>query len=407
MSWFERRNHRLLFLSVLALGLGVFFYWTRSIVNPLLIALLVAYVLDPVVAFLERRRVQRVWSVSGIYVAAALVLVPLGWLGVSAAFYSADELIRDLRADYYPRLVEFLTPRLVRLQERFGDDPEVRGYLDRALARLKEPATAQGLITSATEWGALAARQLLSWVGRGVNLATVLVLVPIYAFFLLLNWRGLLAAVRDHLPGLHRERVLGICRQIDRAISAFFRGRLIIALVKGVLTVLGLWLVGVRFAPLIGMSAGVLSVVPFLGPVVGFLPAATLAILDHPESWPTYTLGVLAVFVAVEVIEGAILTPFILGSEVGIHPLTLILGLMIGGELLGLFGLLVAVPLISVCKILGKEFVLPPLRALAAERDPRTADQEWVQKEETRYRRREAPPGGTGGTPAGRQDGAS
>ncbi len=366
-----------------------------EVVNPLLIGLLCAYVLNPAVEVLERRGVRRDAAVTGLFSlvlgAAALVL---GTVALKAAD-SFDDLRRIVAGE---RLLDPNHPADVRRIVEAGDRVRPAGDL-RFVDEDGDGARRVGLAEKATEalvdqlGGRVSradviqlARTYQSQAGQVLGAAAELgegfraslgklglffgyvLLVPIYTFFLLQYFSGLRDGVRDHLPGAYRARIVDIARKIDRQVAAFFRGKLILALLKGVVTWLGLWIAGVPFAALIGLGAGLLSVLPLIGPLLG----GSLALLlcwDAPEGFATRAAWVLGAFAVAEAVE-AVAQPVILGREVGLSPLVLILSLFVFGKLLGLFGVLLAVPIACAAKILIVELVLPEVEALAQEPGP-------------------------------------
>jgi len=226
----------------------------------------------------------------------------------------------------------------------------------------------EGQASSLSDWGVRLShglRRSLSELGQFVS---YVLLVPLYTFFLLQSFPHLRDAVRDHLPATTRPQIVTIAQEIDRQVAAFFRGKLLLALLKGVATWVGLWLAGVPFAFFIGMGAGLLSVVPLLGPLVGGALAVVLS-YEGPDGFALRLLWVALAFGAAEVVE-AVAQPLILGREVGLSPLALILSFFVFGELFGLFGLLLAVPIASAVKTLFNHLVLPELRALAGADPP-------------------------------------
>ncbi|MFC1705979.1 AI-2E family transporter [Planctomycetota bacterium] len=459
---FQGRRMRIIFLVAVLGVLLAAAYRLRSVLNPLLIALLVAYVTDPAVRLLEHRaRMPRVAAILLFFLTCGGVLGGVGaylygrttqglnqivtkasggWQLVSPEEAqlppegaAAPENGRDEPGDddsglpdepeghagtgedptpaeprgpvYRNDLVVEMGPNVAYLDinadgmrdeqeplfERDGVgrlvlDADARragwrhtpGLFDRikedVLSRYKQldraaVETVVERIKENTSALTSAAASFWGWVSEQIfgGLLTAfsyLVLVPIYAFFLLHGFPGLVSKVEELLPGRNRDRIVPIVRKIDRACAAFFRGRLLIALCKGLLTWLGLWLVGVDFALFIGFVAGALSIIPFLGPVIGFALSAFFSY--SPVGWGTTIVGTLIIFCIVEVLE-AIANPFVLGLEVGLHPMTIIICLFAFGELFGLFGLLLAIPMGAIAKILTQEFVLPELRTLAAE----------------------------------------
>ncbi|MEM7262450.1 MAG: AI-2E family transporter, partial [Planctomycetota bacterium] len=151
-------------------------------------------------------------------------------------------------------------------------------------------------------------------------------------------------------------------------LAAFFRGRLTVCLVKGVLTSIGLLLFGVPLAIPIGLAAGFLSLLPYVGIYLTLVPAMLLSWFDAGSLGTL--IGIVAFYGAIEALEGLVLIPKLLGREVGLHPLTIIVTLLVFGKLFGLVGVLLSVPLAAIAKILADEFVMPLIRDLADIDDP-------------------------------------
>jgi len=406
----RRRSVRWLVVTAAAAAfLGLAFY-LREVFNPFLVALLLAYMLDPVVEALERRGFSRQKAVVGLF--AAVLLATSGVLTlvtVKAAVY-VEELVfaiagerrldpeepRDaalIKAFEHPGEVSsdslaLLVSKNVRRDERGyfldrDDDGERRVGLaeewSRALATNLAGAVDADDLQRLADAARSHASQILSAgseVSQGLRRSvqrirtffSYLLLVPLYTFFLLQSFPALRDAVRDHLPGAYRARVVTIAAQIDREVAAFFRGRLILALAKGVVTWIGFAIIGVPFSFFVGMGAGLLSVVPFLGPITG--GGAAVALSFSPEGWLLQVVLILVVLAVAEVVE-AVGQPVVLGREVGLDPLVLLLSFFVFGELFGLFGVLLAVPIASVVKVLFRELLLPEIEALAREPGPR------------------------------------
>ena len=380
-------------LGVLALLCG---YWLRTIFNPLLVAALIAYVLNPLVNWMERKRIKRTAAILMIYgVALVLVLAALGTAipitynqvqqfasGLVGEPYrdldenrrrDADEPFTDENFNrkydpgYLDRTVAFVRKCVAGWNARHADKPYLQFNLANILERVR-PVLRKHLSQIARQAG-----NWSSWLfARSTSVAlgmwafvSVFLLIPIYTFFLLRGMNDIREAVYAHLPGPYRARAIDVLQKIHLAASSFFRGRLIICACVALLTAVGLMLCGVRFSILIGVVVGIGSLIPFVGVIIGLVPACLFAYLDHGL---LNVAGVIVTFSMVQAIEGFVLTPVILGKETALHPITLIVSVFVGGHVFGLFGVLLAVPLASTLKILAQEFVLPTLRELARER---------------------------------------
>jgi len=397
------RTARIIRISALvALGvvLLVCAYWLRAIFNPLLVAALIAYVLSPVVDWMERKGMSRTGAIAILYGLFALMIVgpaslgftmtynqvsQLGWAVTGEPFvdsskngrYDPGEPFTDENGNnrydfgYLDRLIDWSRDHLDRWNVKHEQEAEMQINFSNLLQRLKSGLRGNlaRIGTTGLDVSKQLARGATKGIGRAIGFATALLLIPIYAFFLLRGINDIRDAVYAHIPGRYRERTVDVLGKIHRAASSFFRGRLIICICVGALTALGLMICRVRFSILIGLLVGFGSIIPFVGVIAGLVPACLFGYLDH--GWASL-IGVIVVFSVVQTLEGFVLTPWILGKEVELHPITLIVCVFVGGEVLGLFGVLLAVPLTCVLKILGQEFVLPQVRILAEERAGRT-----------------------------------
>jgi predicted PurR-regulated permease PerM len=177
--------------------------------------------------------------------------------------------------------------------------------------------------------------------------------IPILAFYLLADFDEILRRSADWIPPRHRAYVVEKGRTANRLISGFLRGQLTVAAVLGVLYAVGFSAIGIDLAVGVGLLGGALSLVPYLGGAVAVLASSVLAILEFGFDW--HLAAVLGWYVAVQTFEGFLLTPRIVGESVGLHPGVVIVALLIGGDLFGFLGLLVAVPLAAVVKVFVDE----------------------------------------------------
>jgi predicted PurR-regulated permease PerM len=169
---------------------------------------------------------------------------------------------------------------------------------------------------------------VISFISSLFNLITILLLIPIYTFFLMLEMDNITAAIKRYIPAAYKEQILDIMGRINEAVSGFFRGRLIICIIIGAVTWLGLFICGVRFSGLIAVATGVSILVPLLWIPLGLGPALLLAYMDFGFAWPFFC--VFIIFVLAQVLE-AILQPLIIGKYAGLHPITLILSMFLFG----------------------------------------------------------------------------
>ena len=199
-----------------------------------------------------------------------------------------------------------------------------------------------------------AAFKVMDVISRGgmavVALVTNLVLIPVVTFYLLRDWDLLIRAIRDLLPRSIESEICHIASDVDKVLSAFFRGQLMVMIALGLIYTIGLSLLGIEFASLIGMGAGLLSIVPYLGSIVGVLVAAVAAIFQFQDVF--HLVMVLLVFGVGQSAEGMYLTPKLVGDQIGLHPVTVIFAVLAGGQLFGFLGILLALPVAAVLNVL-------------------------------------------------------
>ena len=330
--------HRLWLLSVLLFS-GWLLYLLSPILTPFVISALLAYLGDPLADRLEARGIKRTLAVALVFSVLFVLLLLLLLLLIPRIEAQISQLLQKL-----PGYLEWLRgTALPYLQSILPGDAE---GLDLNLLQ-------ETLRKHWREAGGLAATLWTSVSGSGVALLGLLaniVLVPVLTFYLLRDWDRLVAGVRKLLPRRSEPTVSRLAAEADEVLGAFLRGQLMVMFALGIIYTTGLWLVGLELALLIGMSAGLVSFVPYLGLIVGILIAGVASILqvkgigDLP--W------VILVFVVGQVLEGTLLTPHLVGERIGLHPVAVIFAVLAGGQLYGFFGILLALPVAAVVMVL-------------------------------------------------------
>jgi len=331
-------NHNAWWLLWLAAGAWLV-YLLSPILTPFVVAALLAYLGDPLVDRLEARRLPRSVAVSvvftvilGLMVLALLVLVPRVESQVSKLVIKLPVYLEWMKENLLPHLAAILPEDALqldseRLREALADHWSQAGGL---LAGVWFSVSASGLA-------------LLGWLAN-------LVLIPVLTFYLLRDWDVLMAAIQTLLPRGSAAVWTRLARESDEVLGAFLRGQVLVMFALGVIYTTGLWLVGLDFALLIGMVAGLVSFVPYLGLVVGILIAGVAAVLQFKGFGELP--AVAAVFIVGQLLEGTVLTPRLVGERIGLHPVAVIFAVMAGGQLYGFFGILLALPVAAVAIVL-------------------------------------------------------
>jgi len=209
------------------------------------------------------------------------------------------------------------------------------------------------LVADWQQTGDLMKRLLGSITRSGLALAvwlTNLVLIPVVTFYLLRDWDLMMAKIHRLLPRNIEGRVSTWATECDEVLGAFVKGQLVVMMALGAIYAVGLWLVGLKLALLIGMIAGLASIVPYMGFIIGFGAAAVAAIMQFQD--PTMLLWVGAVFAVGQALEGMLLTPLLVGDRIGLHPVAVIFAIMAGGQPAGFVGVLLALPVAAVIMVL-------------------------------------------------------
>ncbi|MFT7542135.1 MAG: putative PurR-regulated permease PerM, partial [Gammaproteobacteria bacterium] len=404
------RNKRNLVLA----GLGLLFLWMgwsiRAVVNPLVIGYLLAFILHPLVERVQLLGFSRRSAVNQVFLSGFVLAV---LISVGLAFQSAalvTELIEGkpvvstlVEVEVDPTKASFET---LLVDDVGGDevsdagtDPSnaavedwlesLQGRVDKFMLRVNgwfgtewqlEVLKFDDLEKLSQDWvkdnkeeglsfGVWLFKQsmvfLQDFVGGMFALVGLLFLVPLYCYYLLFELERLHRFLARYIPKADRQRLSTVGREIGEVIAAFFRGRLSVCLIKGLLLSLGLFIAGVDYALLFGILSGFLSLIPFVGAAIGFLMAFVFAVVGHGVLEGLVRTGI--VYFVVEIIEGYVLVPRILGESLGLHPLVVIFAIFAGGAAFGTLGIVLALPLTAALVILVRELVLPAMQRMADE----------------------------------------
>ncbi len=326
-------------LGAILLGLGILLVLLGPVLAPFAFAALLAYLGDPLVDKLQARGVSRSVAVAIVFACMiiAMLLVPLILIPL------IEDQISTL-VEKLPQYIGWVRERLMPLLvERFGVDPEVFST-DRIIAMAKDHwRQAGGIAATVIAWGSKSGLAVIGWLMN-------LLLIPVVTFYFLRDWDGMLLRVRELLPRHMEPRVVQIARESDVVLSAFLRGQLAVMLALGMIYSIGLWMAGLKLAFLIGMGAGLLSFVPYLGGVLGIGAAVIAALVEHRDV--IHVVYVLMVFGVGQTLEGFVLTPWLVGDRIGLHPVAVIFAILAGGQLFGFVGVLLALPVAAVLMVI-------------------------------------------------------
>jgi len=320
-----------------------------GLLGPFLLALVVAYVLSPLVARLEHRRVPRGLAILLVALPPVIAVVVLLLLAGPQVWNQAVAIV-DATPRFATTLLDFLAGLRTRVEGLPFLTAEQRNWLhDLDASQLASilQQNADGILQSIANGGLAFLHQL----GTVVGFLGYLVVTPVVAFYLLRDWRPLLTFLEDLIPAARREPVVAFIEEYDRSLGRFIRGQLLEATLVGVLTGVGLAVLGVPGALVLGVIAGLCNLVPYIGMVISLVPALVVA-LTMPSALDGL-LRVGGVFLVVQFLDGSVTGPKLVGGSVGLHPVMTMLALAFGGAVLGFAGLLLAIPLAVLIKMLG------------------------------------------------------
>lgn len=324
----------------LALLMGALIALLGPVLTPFVVSALLAWLGNPLVDGLQKRGWSRTVSVGLVFLLMTLVLILAVLVAVPLLERQASYLFQNL-----PVFGQWLKESaLPWMEERTG--LELAGYFD--------PGTLIELLKS--HWqqaGGIAATVLGGISKSGLTLlawAANLMLIPVVTFFFMRDWPVLVEKVRSLIPRPLEPTVTRLTRESDSVLSAFLRGQVSVMLALGVTYWIGLWAIGIELSFLIGMGAGLVSFVPYLGAIVGVGAGLIAAIVQHGDM--THILLVLLVFGVGQTLESFVYTPYLVGDRIGLHPVAVIFAIMAGGQLFGFIGILLALPVAAVAMVL-------------------------------------------------------
>ena len=357
------KQSRVIWFSLTALAvatviiLGGFLIWgfgwlanqLASVIFPLAIAAVLAYLLDPLVDFLERRKVPRTRAILLVFFVLLMVMVILLATVVPQLIVEIRSLVQQT-PEYAARLRDYVTNKLA-----------MSPLADRAREALATDlgASLQNWLASVAPlvggWLLLQLQRAASWIGFIIGLA----LVPVYLFYFLQEKSGIQRTWTDYLPlneSKAKEEVVFVLTSINDALIVFFRGQVLVALCTGTILAIAFSILGLHYAILLGAVAAILGIMPYVGSITCLLLALVLSAVQFGD-W-LHPLLVLAIFGVVQLVEGFVISPKIIGDRVGLHPLTIIVAVLVGTTLMGgILGGVLAIPLTAALRTLMFRYV--------------------------------------------------
>ncbi len=320
------------------LFISFIFYILSPILSPFLFAALLAYLGDPLVDKLETK-MSRTLAVSLVFVTIITILTLVVMLFIPLISVQIENLIKKV-----PAIGDFLQNKILPyLETKLGVESSD-----------SQAATITNLIKTNLNNLPSIANNLMKWLtsstGRVLAIVANVFLVPVVAFYLLRDWDILVEKIHSLIPRKHEPKIAEIAKESNEMLSAFLRGQFMVMNILGIIYAIGLSIVGLDYAILIGFIAGWLSFVPYLGMVLGLGVSAILAYFQFGDF--THIIGVLVTFAVGQGLEGTVLTPKFVGEKIGLHPVAVIFAVLAGGQIFGFAGVLLALPAAAIINVI-------------------------------------------------------
>ena len=332
------RKNVIVFWLVTIVALFLFLSLVSNILLPFVVAVIAAYFLDPAADKLEDFGLSRTLATLTITVIFFWSILLVGFL-IVPLFY--EEIVKFIQK--IPEYVDIFNTKIM---------PEFSKLLEKL-----DPSSIEG----AKEAASNISGQVFGFIGKAigglwnsglalVNLFSLFFITPVVTFYMLRDWDKMMERIENYLPPLYKPTILEQLKKIDITLSGYIRGQTNVCLILGVFYSISLSLIGLDFALLIGMGTGLLSFIPYVGVVFGFIAGLLVAFLQYGD-W--INIGIVAcIFIAGQIIEGNFITPKLVGDRVGLHPAWIIFGMLCGATLFGFVGILLAIPITAVIGVL-------------------------------------------------------
>lgn len=339
----QEKNKNLFLISVILFFVAcLLLYFSRRVIAPFLIAFALAYLLDPLVDRISlSKRVSRTASVLFLMVAFFAFLVFAGIFLIPILSMQTENLAHNIPV--YIRIVQdWLHPLLDMVR---GLDPvKVEEIINEGLSRFGELPMKAIQFSGKLLWGSIS--NLFNIILMVANL----VIIPVVMFYLLRDFDSITERLLALVPPRFQKKTKETIVEIDQVLSSFVRGQLMVVGLMAVMYAIGLFLCETPMSLSLGLMAGLVNLVPYLGLVLGFAPAALLTFM-HTQDWMS-VVGVAGVFAFVQAMEGMVITPRVVGKNIGLHPVAVIFAVLLGGELFGLVGMILGLPIVAVLNVL-------------------------------------------------------
>jgi predicted PurR-regulated permease PerM len=364
---------RQVLIWALLLGMSVYALFVLSgVLLPFVAGITIGYLLDPLASKLERLGLNRLGATVVILALFAASILLLLVLLVPILTHQLAAFVINLPG-IAAKLQTLVIEQGIRFVESYGGEALRKLGINGPFTAADMQSSIGSVVGQATNYAIQFVNSVWSGSRALFGLFSLLVITPVVAFYILLDWKRMMAAIDGWIPLEHRDSVRAIARDIDAALAGFVRGQSLVSGILGLWYAVGLTLVGLNFGFLIGISGGLLSFIPYVGSLTVLIISTAVAVV---QGWPEWRLiaSTLAVVVAGQFLEGNVLSPYLVGASIGLHPVWLMLALVAFSSVFGFTGLLVAVPLAAAAGVLSRfalrKYLMSPLYTGEAQHQP-------------------------------------
>ncbi len=328
-----QREIKIVFMLLLSGGIIYFLILVKGALLPFIFGILLSYLFNPMISFLRQKNISRP---SAFYIIIMFFLFTLSIIALLIIPVFIDELESlTVMIPKYTKSIEDYFDRLNQEYHRINMPLIIKEAIDRTLKRFEEQLI--NFLQNLTEV-----------ILNSLSLIFSLLIAPIISYYILKDLEKLKKGIMDYIPPAYRRYFLILGVEINKVFIGYLRGQIWVSIIIGCLVSIGLIAFRIRFYIILGIFAGITNMIPYIGPIIGAIPAAFIALLSSPMQ----ALGVIILYFLIQQLEGSIISPKIMSEKVGLHPLTIFFALLAGAELFGVWGLLFAVPLAGSVKVI-------------------------------------------------------
>ncbi|MFZ9180856.1 MAG: AI-2E family transporter [Rickettsiales bacterium] len=337
-----KTKDKILFFAIICIILGLIIYQVKDVLLPFVLAIIISYFLNPLVNFIGKKlkisrnvTVSLIVSLFLVFLAVFFsVILPILYTQSLSFIDSVPEYIQFFSDNFYPNIVDFLLKFNIEIENDFFELIKSNNFF------IADQNISDKLITN-----------IVSSTNFIINLLSIIFIMPILVFYLLKDWNILVKKCSFLMPEKYSSQIIFILKQIDEAIAHYFRGQTNVCLVLALYYSIMLSFTGLSHGFFIGIATGILSFVPFIGYGIGISIAIIVSLFQWGLEFNSLMI-ILAIYILGQILESYFLVPYLIGSKIQIHPLGMIFGLFFFGGLLGLFGVLLSVPLTAISMVI-------------------------------------------------------